>query len=175
MWTTRESDCLSISEYEKVNRRRLRILCLGTSLIPAISNASERAMVERRFDFRGGQFDNTELRVVGQGTAKCFQPGSEGLRISIPGGSSPGKVAFKPQSGIEGDFEITASFELVRIGKPNKGYGVGPGIYISTKSRGEDAATLSRLVRVKEGDVFGAHYATSADPKNEGKRKQHLK
>jgi len=158
-----------------MNRLRLLILWAGTLAVPALLQASERPMVERRFDFRNGQFDNTQLRPIGEGTARLLQPGPDGLRVSIPGGAGPDRVGFKPQWAIEGDFEITASFEVARADKPDKGYGVGPGVHLIFKSPGEDAATLSRLIRVKEGDVFGAHYATSDDPKNPKQRNRRVK
>lgn len=155
--------------------RPLVVLWVGVLMAPGWSQAADRPMVERRFDFRKGQFDNVQLRPIGEGTARLLQPGPDGLRVRIPAGSGPDRVGFKPQWTIEGDFEITASFEVVRADKPDKGYGVGPGLHLMFKSPGEDAATLSRLVRVKEGEVFGAHYATSDDPKNPKQRNRRVK
>jgi len=130
-------------------------------------------LVERHFDFRGGRFDTRQLRVTPEGAAALLRVASDGLWVGIPRGAGPDEVAFQPRWAIEGDFQISASFELLRIDKPRVGYGVGPGVHLVFESGGRDAATLSRLLRVKEGDVFAAHYAVD-DPQNANKRKHRV-
>lgn len=160
---------------------RAMIWCAGILALAGPSAGDEPPMVERRFSFEGGQFDNTRLRPLGIGTVKFLQPGPKGLRIAIPQGSAPAQVAFKPTCVPQGDFEFTVSYEALRLEKPTTGYGIGPGLYITMKSPGEDAASLSRRACVKEGDVFCAHYATTPALNNEKteksqqKRRHHVK
>lgn len=138
---------------------RTVILCAAVLAAAGPSAGDEAPLVERHFDFQGRQFDNTRLRPVVQGTVKLLQPDPKGLRVVIPAADKSDKVAVKALCVPQGDFEITASFELVRIEKPKMGFGVGPSIYIRFKSAGEDSLTLSRRARVKEGEVFTTYYA----------------
>ena len=122
-------------------------------------------------DFRTTQFDNDDLRLFGAGTSQFVKPTKEGLAISAPQDKQVKELGFGPRFTIRGDFEITAGFEMTRLDDPDAGYGVGPSLYIATNSPAEDAATVSRLKRIKEGDVFSTRLATSI-PQPGGKPKR---
>ncbi len=134
--------------------------------------ASDKKNVESlTLDFRTSQFDNDNLRLFGSGTSQFVKPTKEGLAISAPKDKQVKELGFGPKFTLRGDFEITASFEIMKLDDPDAGYGVGPSLYIATNSPAEDAATVARLKRIKEGDVFSTHSATSI-PQSEGKPKR---
>lgn len=128
---------------------------------------------EARFDFRGSQFDNARLRVLGEGTAELLVPEADGLRIAIPQGVTVDEVGFAPRFGLRGDFEIIVTFEVIHLPTPTSGYGVGPRIYIGTATEDEQAATVARLRRVREGDVFSVHNARYVATKDAGRERTH--
>jgi hypothetical protein len=129
---------------------------------------------EERFDFRGSQFDNARLKILGEGTARLVAPEADGLRVVIPQSAPVEEVGFGPKFGLRGDFEIVATFEIVQISSPKNGYGVGPRIYITTATEDEQAATVARLKRVREGDVFSAHRARYLATEQGERRRDHM-
>jgi len=145
----------------------------GILLLLVATDGSNTLGAEYDVDFRGGKFDNQQLRLVGSGAARLVRPGPSGLVIGIPRGAGMSEIGFAPKCVVHGDFEITASYEIVEVSEPDGGYGVGPGIHIATASKAEHAATLSRLRRVKEGDVYGAHVAWFAEGKTEARKREH--
>ena len=146
-----------------VNQRRcLAQWSLLWTLLPALvafAGGTEKFGAEARFDFRNGQFDNSRLLLVGRGAARLALPTPVGLRTYIPDGVGPDKVGFMPKLVLRGDFEITATFAIQSTNPPDKGHGVGPTIHIVTCSEDAHAATVGRIRRRGEGDVFSAHYA----------------
>jgi len=128
---------------------------------------------ECHIDFREGKFDNRQLRLTGADTAKLVRPEPEGLLMEIPAGGGVDQVGFAAKYVLHGDFEITASYELLDVAKPDAGYGVGPAIHIAASTKAENAATLSRIERPKEGSVYGAHVAWFAQSRTQAKRREH--
>ncbi|GIW92676.1 MAG: hypothetical protein KatS3mg110_0717 [Pirellulaceae bacterium] len=102
---------------------------------------------QRTFDFQNSQYDRMQLRPLVAGMARLVEPNAKGLRMHLPAGPGPERVGIKPVFSIQGDFEITASFEVVRAEQPKSGSGVGPAIHLVFQSPLEPTAVLSRLQR----------------------------
>lgn len=68
-------------------------------------------------DFRGANFDEARLRLEGNSTKPIPEP--EGLRIKLPAGPRTGKQpGVRSRFVIGGDFEITASYEILSADQP---------------------------------------------------------
>lgn len=128
---------------------------------------------EQRFDFRESRFDNARLRLLGEGIAELLVPERDGLRVTIPQGAAVEEVGFAPRFGLRGDFEIIVTVEVIDLPTPTSGYGVGPRIYIAAATEDEQAATVARLRRIREGDVFSAHNARYLATKDGGRERKH--
>jgi len=155
-------------------------ITLGVAIVFSMSgaaDASDKKNVESlTVDLRAAQFDNDNLRLFGSGTSQFVKPTKEGLAISAPQDKQVKELGFGPKFTLRGDFEITAGFEITKLDDPDGGYGVGPSLHIATSSPAADAATVSRLKRVKEGDVFSTHSATNvAQSDGKPKRKHSVK
>jgi hypothetical protein len=71
----------------------------------------------------------------------------EGLRITISKKTThpKGGVGIKTNIGLKGDFEATATVEILTAETPHSGSGVGASIYAATQTKTGDAS-LTRLV-----------------------------
>ncbi|NLX95675.1 MAG: DUF1583 domain-containing protein [Rhodopirellula sp.] len=150
----------------------LRIALL-TGLLAAIGTRAS-AFEEKRFDLRDSQFDNAALRLAPAGTSRLVVPEADGLRMMIPAAARVDEVGIQPRVGLRGDFEIIVTYEIIKIAPPKSGYGCGPRIYISTATEDEQAATISRMKRVKEGDSFCAHSARYVAAEQGERQRQHV-
>ena len=149
---------------------------LGVSIEESVCNAAPPSSPVYSIDFRGIKFDNDNMRLFGSGTSQFVKPTKEGLAISAPKDKQVKELGFGPKFTLRGDFEITAGFEISKLDDPDAGYGVGPSLYLATNSPAEDAATVARLKRIKEGDVFSTHSATNvAQPDGKPKRQHSVK
>ena len=57
------------------------------------------------------------------------------------------------RTGIQGDFEITATLEILHADQPKDGFGVGASLFINKVDPAAEGATLGRLVRPKGKQV----------------------
>lgn len=152
------------------------LIAFGVPIEESVCKAAPPSWPVYSIDFRGISFDNNNLRLFGAGTSQFVKPTKEGLAISAPKDKQVNELGFGPKFTLRGDFEITAGFEITKLDDPDAGYGVGPSLYIATNSPAEDAATVSRLKRVKEGDVFSTHSASNvAQPDGNPKRQHSVK
>ncbi len=129
--------------------------------------------LERRFDFRGGVFDGIQLGVPDSEMTRMMTPEESGLLLEISGADKLAEVAFSPRMRLEGDFEIVVAYEILDIASPDRGYGVGPRIYVATASHDEDAATISRCKSRDGADVYSAHRAQNTITNSGESRRQH--
>jgi hypothetical protein len=84
-------------------------------------------------DFRGGIYDDRWLGIEPSGPLSSLAKADEqGLRIAIPAKTNCRGVGVYTRFGVHGDFEITASFEILKADKPREGGGVGPELYLRT-------------------------------------------
>ena len=145
----------------------LVLLCLVPSDNVAQAPANK---AEFRHDFRGGKLDTQAIEL--QGPADRVKLDAEGLRITLPG-TSPAKVSASTRFGAQGDFEITVSFEIVKLEKPpnDARHGltmsvaldsqVGP--YIGRKCNADGtAAYIAGLTKGEKSDWVLLHTEASA-------------
>jgi hypothetical protein len=96
-------------------------------------------------DFRLPGQELPFLRPVGS----WQQQDAGGMRITIPAGEDqPRQGGFDTAFPLQGDFEVTTSFEVLRADQPTTGYGVGVGLYAPIDPTTHDAVSLSRRVKV---------------------------
>ena len=120
-------------------------------------------------DFRNKQFDYQALEIRGRsGAAKLAQPREEGLLITLPRdrGSWSG-LGVTPRFRVRGDFEITTSFEIVKVERPVVGNNTGAMLWIVPEAKDADRAGLALHTR-DEGALFVASRFVQAEGK--GKR-----
>jgi hypothetical protein len=116
---------------------------------------SRRLTAEYRQDFRGGKFDNKTLRLVGGNAEELITTEPEGLRIRMPAGrKNPAPVGVVPRFRIHGDFEITATFAILKADDPIRGYGVAATLWAETDTPNDEAVTIERGIIPNEGERF---------------------
>lgn len=117
-------------------------------------------------DFRNGQFRETLLKYVGPNVKSLVKPEAEGLRITLPTESKPTpSVGVACALAVHGDFEITVSYEVLRAGKPQSGYGMGVRLQIAAVSAKRDGAAIARAVHPAQGEVYSTARWFTADGK----------
>jgi Protein of unknown function (DUF1583) len=115
---------------------------------------------EFTYAFRGSRWDEKMFRPTGPNTLRALQVDSGGLRITL--GSSRTNsvpVGLCTRFGVRGDFEISMTFEILRIDKPPRGNGAGASIWVSMASSTRDAAGVARLVRPGGEQAFTTFWA----------------
>ena len=121
-----------------------------------------------RQNFSGGAVSETLFKRVGPEPKRFMKGDAAGLRITLPGKEAPPPIGVASRLAVHGDFEITASYRLLKVDKPTNGYGAGVSLWIAMETPEADAATLARFIRPKGGDVFSMDHASND---SEGKRK----
>jgi serine/threonine-protein kinase len=109
-------------------------------------------------DLRGGRELAPPFHLVGPDAETVARPEDGGLRITLPAGRPPGQrdgVGVQGELPAMGDFEITATYELLAIEEPQEGYGVG---VMLTAWAGPHWAKIARCRRIGEGDVYYADH-----------------
>ncbi|QDV16991.1 hypothetical protein Pan153_16250 [Gimesia panareensis] len=138
------------------------ILLTGFLSASAVAKAASR---EAYFSFRGEQFDNDLLVPLGRGTVRLFRPRPEGLLFQLPAGHKLPALGVSPRFQIQGDFEITATYEVPAWKDPKAGYGQGPSLYLKLQDANESAVALGRLLRPGKKHVFSTMLSTTVDEK----------
>ena len=71
------------------------------------------------YDFRDGRYDNRWLHLEPNGPlGSLVKPDPRGLRIAIPAKTDALGVGAFTRFGVHGDFEVTASFEILKADRP---------------------------------------------------------
>jgi serine/threonine protein kinase len=109
---------------------------------------SSRLKEEYRYDFRNEKYDYTWLRIEGSGIlATLMKPERRGLRLAIPPKTQGRLLGIYTRFGVHGDFEITASFEVLAAEKPQAGKRVGPELYLRAVPDSENhMMSMARVV-----------------------------
>ena len=85
----------------------------------------------------------------------CVKAEEDGLHIRIPAGlNKPMPVGVAPRFRIHGDFEITASYTIVKADNPIRGYGLAATLWVETDTDTAEAVTIERGIIPKEGERF---------------------
>jgi hypothetical protein len=138
----------------------LAFVCLLWTATPA---ASEGGGVVYHQDFRGGQFDNGSLTLVGVGAAKLVEPTPDGLVVRLPRGlGHPEPIGIAPRFLLSGDFDVVVSFEILRSDEAREGYGVGLSMLIEADTPARDALTIERLDVPDQGQTITSTHITRA-------------
>jgi hypothetical protein len=98
-------------------------------------------------DFRGKPLPKQVSLAASQAEAVCeVEP--EGLRITISKKTTtfpPGGVGIKANIALKGDFETTASVEILKAEPPQAGAGVGVGLFVATSTKTADVS-INRVI-----------------------------
>ncbi len=100
------------------------------------------------FDFRKGHFDREHLLPVGNLSLYSWtliRPEDAGLRITIPShqGRDKSTLGVAPTFNVHGDFEITATYELLDADTPTIPKAVGGQLYILTNGKHNGASSCA--------------------------------
>lgn len=102
---------------------------------------------EFHHDFRGGKMPPLIVQMVGANASRYIRPSSEGLRISLAAEKTPlPQMGISPKFPVAGDFEITVQYQIVKLERPDAGYGSGVSMFIQTQSAEYQAATVGVLL-----------------------------
>ncbi|MBC8868763.1 MAG: PD40 domain-containing protein [Planctomycetes bacterium] len=151
-----------------------RIVLVGSILLsgmlPRIASSDEYEA-----DFRDGRFDRDTLVPIGFQSLyglQLLKPEPRGLRIVIPHHQSKNKpaVGFLPMLKVHGDFELSASYELLSVDPPQAGAGAGADLYILAE-KSLHSASFRRCVTCEGEDAFFVH--VTARDKNGKRRPQY--
>jgi hypothetical protein len=83
---------------------------------------------QSKYDFRNKCLDSDGLDVVG--ARDCVLPEEKGLKVTIPLGRTDANTGVSLKKQVVGDFEITASFEVLDAPLPKTGHGVGVALFL---------------------------------------------
>jgi DNA-directed RNA polymerase subunit RPC12/RpoP len=142
-------------------KRQRSALALLFLFLPATTCAQQPIQVEFYQDFRNNKPMLPEFHLFGpdRDDVATFEPA--GLRITLPktrNNNQPLSVGAK--FVINGDFEITGTYELLNADAPTDGYGVGISLNIGTTKDRNTFLKMARLMRPKTGSVHMAEYWT---------------
>jgi serine/threonine protein kinase len=133
-------------------RWALQVTPVVTDPAPPLSERLKAAW-EYRCDFRDGRYDYRWLHLEPNGPlASLAKPDRRGLRIAIPPKTDCRGVGAFTLFGVHGDFEVTASFEVLRADRPRDGDGVGPELYLRAVDGWDHYALMARMLRADHAE-----------------------
>ncbi len=110
-----------------------------------------RSAWEYRCDFRDGRYDHRWLHLEPNGPlTSLVKPDRRGLRIAIPRKTECRGIGAFTLFGVHGDFEVTASFEVLSAERPREGGHVGPELSLRTVDGWDSYAAMGRMLRPSE-------------------------
>jgi tetratricopeptide (TPR) repeat protein len=114
-----------------------------------LDGLSERLSDVMDSDFRDAKFDDRSLQLVGVDSTGRIKREAEGLRISVPkNGAKAGTMGIRSRLTLQGDFDVSAEFELVDTDSPS----AVMMLYVQFEDNSE--TVIQRTHRVGEGDFF---------------------
>ncbi len=126
--------------------------CLGVAGFAATAHGAEELPAAFYHDFRGQNLP-AELALYHVLDDKQVQSEPQGLRVNIA--KAPvqpyGGVGIKSRFGLDGDFEVTAAFEILHADTPLAGTGAGVSLQVE---KTEAMAGLARLVQPGDSQVL---------------------
>ncbi|HTU23033.1 MAG TPA: DUF1583 domain-containing protein [Gemmataceae bacterium] len=148
---------------------------LGLSLFPLAQAAPpeqappapEAALRQFYQDFRGSQPLHPALQLRGPDAEEVSKFEAEGLRITLPATRPVNHpVEVVTTFALSGDFDVTATYELLSASRPDKGYGVGVGLNIADTNARDKFAKVSRCMLARGGSVYLSEYWDHASAKS---------
>jgi len=130
------------------------VLAIACSYSGDPLRAQAPAEQEAYHDFRNKRPLTDTFRLRGLDPENESKPENEGLRVTLPAERDQHFLweahASTPPTG---DFEFTATYQILSAKPPLKGYGVGVNLTISTVDEPMKFGKLCRVLRAKEGSV----------------------
>jgi len=120
----------------------------------------EPSKYETSFD--GSAFDNKNLVPTSPGNSSLIRPDKDGVHLFSAPPKLVNNLGFGPRFKLRGDFEITATFTVLKAPQPTEGFGTGAVIQLTTNSPGPASVVFGRLCRKDGGQVISAFAATGA-------------
>lgn len=106
-------------------------------------------------DFRGGHPLPAVLKRIGPNAEDVVKYEVEGLRIKVPAhGKQTKGWGVTGTFALAGDFEITATYDILNAEPPLTGHGVGVAISVAPSAERMKFAKVGRFLRLNEGSVF---------------------
>lgn len=137
---------------------------LRSLLVLAVLSAPASS-AEFAHDFRGGNMPSPErMAQVGLDMLSEVTPEEGGLRIKVLAGRGKDGVGMQSRFPLTGDFEVTASYEILSADQPTRGYGVGFILLIHHADWRQKRASIARNWTVQNGSGFQAMFLL-AEPK----------
>lgn len=102
-----------------------------------------------------GQSLHPALKLFGPDVTHVSRPENNGLRITLPAKrekSAP--VGIAPKFSISGNFEITATYQILNADTPKGGQGVGINLRLIVGSPMREAAGLARYVQDNQEQIY---------------------
>jgi hypothetical protein len=128
----------------------LSLLWAAESLV-----AQPPAAAEIYQDFRNKRPISDAFRLGGFDPESEIKTENEGLRITLPAERGQHFLSeINANIVIAGDFEFTATYEILSAAAPLMGYGVGVNLTVSTAEPSKKFGKLCRVLRPKEGSVY---------------------
>ncbi len=123
-------------------------------------------------DFRGGRRPEPPLALTGPDADTLTRPEDGGFRITLPAQrKEKGAVGLELNSPLDGDFEITVGYEILKVDRPRVGeFGAGFELWLMTATATKESLGCYRLLRVPDGDVFASTRTTTVDGKRHGQQ-----
>jgi hypothetical protein len=116
-------------------------------------------------DFRGRKPLVDELKLVGMDRAQACEPEEGGLRITLaktPRSNQPTGVRL--MFSLEGDFEITGTYEVLSIDMPPGGGGAGVALNVVATNNYQKFARLGRFRQPDVGNAYQAECRIKGRP-----------
>jgi hypothetical protein len=136
-------------------------LLLFATLLPAQSTPETH-----HYDFRDNKPLPADLSLFGPDAEAVVKPTQEGLRIALPtaGRKSTGwGVAL--QYGLAGDFELTATYELLQLEQPTRGVGAGVALNALPTAFSTKFTKVGRFVHSDGLNLFKAELSDKNNPR----------
>jgi hypothetical protein len=130
----------------------LAALGLGLDFWLAGNAAGTPGELKARFyqDLRTAEVDNPLLRQMDEG----LRWGPAGARVFLSGDNPWARGALATTFEVQGDFEITVSYEIDHADRPLTGYGNGVYLYAALDPSTDDAVSLARRILPNGRTVF---------------------
>jgi hypothetical protein len=117
-------------------------------------------------NFRGRRMPPAErMDLAGLDPMVEVTPEEEGLRIKVHADRGRDGVGLQSRLRLTGDFEITASYEILSADLPTRGYGVGVNLSVSPGDWKNKRAGIARYWTVRNGSGFQSMILDRTAPK----------
>jgi hypothetical protein len=129
----------------------------GSLLVLAAALPGQAPDTEFVHSFRHGNMPPPErMTLAGVDELTEITPEEAGLRIKILANRGKDGVGMQTRFPVTGDFEMTASYEILSADRPTEGYGVGFNVTIAPTNWQEKRAAVGRLWMPRSGSGFQA-------------------